>query len=118
MKIPAYVVGGALIAYGAYGLASHVDLIGWAIWFGGAVLVHDLLFAPAVLLAGAVVTHRRTRAALVVAGAVTLVALPMVLGLGKRADNPSILPLPYGRNLLIVLAVIAVAALLRRKRPR
>ncbi|MFC9977969.1 hypothetical protein ACFVH6_44390 [Spirillospora sp. NPDC127200] len=117
-RLPAYAAGGALIAYGGYGLASHVDLLDWAVWVGGAVLVHDLVFAPAVLLAGAAVTHRRTRAALVVAGAVTLVALPMVLGLGRRPDNASILPLPYGRNLLIVLAVIAVAAFLFRKRPR
>ena len=37
-------------------------------------------------------------------------ALPAVLGIGRRADNPSLLPLDYGRNLAAVLAVIALAA--------
>jgi hypothetical protein len=44
--------------------------------------------------------------ALVVSGAVSLVALPLVGGFGGNADNPSANPLPYPRNLAIVLAVV------------
>ncbi|MFC5752873.1 hypothetical protein [Actinomadura rugatobispora] len=118
-RILGHGVGGALIATGLWGLAreSDVDLVGWAVWFGGAVLAHDAVLVPCVLLVGAATTRlprsyrRLVQGALMVGGTVTLVALPFVLGLGRRADNPSILPLPYGRNLLIVLAaVLALAA--------
>lgn len=117
-RIVAYAVGGSLIALGLYGIVAKSDPFGWAVWFGGAVVLHDAIFVPAVLLAGALTTRlpgsyrRRVQAALAMAAAVTLVALPFVLGFGRRADNPSLLPLSYGRNLLIVLAVIAVAATL------
>ena len=36
----------------------------------------------------------------------------MVAGIGRRADNPSILPLDYGRNLLVVLGLIALVTAL------
>jgi hypothetical protein len=49
-----------------------------------------------------------------VAGLVTLATLPTVLALGRRADNPSILPLEYGRNLLIVLALVGLITLVSR----
>ncbi|TDC86020.1 hypothetical protein [Actinomadura sp. 7K507] len=110
--------GGALIATGLAGLAgeSGFDLMGWAAWFGGAVIFHDAVLVPCVLLVGTVTTRlhgsyrRHVQGALMVGGMVTLVALPFVLGQGRRADNPSILPLPYGRNLLIVLATVLVVA--------
>jgi hypothetical protein len=47
-----------------------------------------------------------------VAGILTLVALPWVLGVGADPDNPSFLPRDYGRNLLLVdVGVLVVAAL-------
>lgn len=59
-----------------------------------------------------------------VSGMVGLVALPFVLGLGRRPDDPSALPLDYGRGLAVTLgAVWAGAALtllyrwLRDRRP-
>ncbi|WP_432927361.1 hypothetical protein ACQPZZ_38745 [Microbispora sp. CA-135349] len=36
----------------------------------------------------------------------------MAAGIGRRADNPSLLPLDYGRNLLVVLGLIALVAAL------
>ncbi|MBW8486881.1 hypothetical protein [Actinomadura parmotrematis] len=108
----AYAVGTVLMGIGAYGIVAHVpDLFGWAVWFAGGAVLHDAVFAPAVLLVGAVVTRRPVlQGALAVGGVLTLVALPMVLRLGARPDNPSILPLHYGWNLLIVLAVVAAVA--------
>jgi len=38
--------------------------------------------------------------------------VPVVLVKGRAADNPSLLPHDYGRNLAIVLALILVAGLL------
>ncbi|MFC4536451.1 hypothetical protein [Sphaerisporangium dianthi] len=114
-----YGAGGALVAVGLAGLAvdaRRTDPLGWALWFGGLIAAHDGVVVPLVMtaavLAGAVREPYRfwVRAALGVAAVLSLVAAPMVLGIGRRADDLSVLPLDYGRNLLLVLAVIAVAA--------
>ncbi|RSN40923.1 hypothetical protein, partial [Actinomadura sp. WAC 06369] len=108
--------GLALIAVGLHGVAADVGVTGWAVWFAVPVLVHDAVLVPAVLVAGRLTARlpapARTpvRAGLAAAGSLTLVALPLVLGHGRRADVPSRLPLPYGRNLAVVLTAIAVAA--------
>lgn len=110
--------GLALIAVGLHGVATDVDVAGWAVWFAGPVLAHDAVLVPAVLVAGRLTgrlpapARTPVRAALAAAGCVTLIALPLVLGHGRRADVPSRLPLPYDRNLIIVLTAIAVAAAL------
>ena len=111
-----YAAGAGLVLLGVTGLIKESDPIGWAVWFGGAAVAHDAILVPLVLLAGPALrrTRRAVRAAAIVAGTVTLATLPTVLALGRRADNPSILPLDYGRNLLLVLAACAVAALLPR----
>lgn len=110
-----YAAGAVLIATGLAGLfTSGTSLAGWALWFAGLAVAHDALLVPLVLGAG-----RLTRRApwpyatgLVVAGAVTLVALPAVLGLGRRHGNPSILPQAYGLHLMtiIVLTGLVTAA--------
>ena len=124
----AYATGAALMAFGAAGLLSDpVDThpAGWALWFGGGIIAHDLVIAPLVMAAGWALRPlaRPLRAALLVSVLVTAGALPVVLGLGRRADNPSILPLPYGRNLVFVLAAVwlvtaAVLAWTHRRRRR
>lgn len=111
----AYTAGLALIALGLRGIVMEVPVARWAAWFAGAAILHDGVLVPAVLAAGLVTGllparfRRVVRAALVVAACVTAVALPLVLGYGRRAE-PSRLPLPYERNLLIVLGAIAAVA--------
>jgi hypothetical protein len=46
----------------------------------------------------------------VISLAVTVVALPLVLGRGRIPDNPSVLPLHYGRGLLVIYTIIWAAA--------
>lgn len=127
-----YLVGALTMAWGARGLvtaASDTEPLNWATFFVGGVVLHDLIFVPLVAAVVAVALHhipapfrRYAQGAVLVSGLVTLVALPAVLRLGERPDDPSTLPLPYGRNLLIVLAAVwagsIVAALIgRRRRP-
>ncbi len=128
-----YVAGLALIGVGLRGVVADVGVAGWAVWFVGAAVLHDGVLVPAVLVAGAATGllpaawRPPVRVALIVAGCVSAVALPLVLGYGRRADVPSQLPLPYGRNLTVVLSLIAAAAVLagaarwwagrRRRRP-
>jgi hypothetical protein len=127
----AYGLGAALIGVGGAGLlrdAADTDPVGWLVWVAGAALLHDLVLVPAVLgvalLTGRLpAAYRRPlRVSLVLAASVSAVALPMVLGLGNRAGDPSRLPQAYGVHLAVVLGLIglagAVAAVLRAVRVR
>ncbi|GAA1661809.1 hypothetical protein AB0C27_05765 [Nonomuraea sp. NPDC048882] len=116
MRWVLYAAGAALVGLGFTGLFLDSGPIGWALWFGGVVVAHDGILVPVVLLIGLAVRRAggAVRAVAIVAGTVTLATLPTVLALGRRADNPSILPLDYVRNLLLVLGVLALAALAPR----
>ncbi|MEU6424364.1 hypothetical protein ABZ860_00595 [Microbispora sp. NPDC046973] len=131
-RLLGYGLGGGLIVTGLAGLvvdARLTDPLGWALWFGGLIVAHDGVLVPLVLLTGVAVGRMRApspvRAGLTVAAVLSLLALPMVTGFGRRADNPSLLPLDYGRNLLVVLGLVAlvtalaaIAVRLRAKRRR
>ncbi|MFE6686265.1 hypothetical protein ACFVFQ_07265 [Streptomyces sp. NPDC057743] len=111
------VLGAALLGVGAWLLLDDVrELAGVAVWLAGAVVLHDAVIAPLVLLAGLVLgrggLRGPVRGALIVAGALTVVALPVLLRPGPPA-NPSVLPLDYPRNwLMAVGGVVAVTAVL------
>ncbi|MEU9856187.1 hypothetical protein [Streptomyces sp. NPDC047974] len=111
-----YAVGGlgvGLIGLGAWLVAAQPASGNVLVWLAGALLVHDGLLAPLVLAVGLLIAGRPERGlwrgALVIGGSVVLVTLPLLLRPGP-APNPSALPLPYGRNLVIVLAVVAAGA--------
>ncbi|KJK54050.1 hypothetical protein [Streptomyces sp. NRRL F-4428] len=108
------VFGLMLIGVGGWHLAAQPDPYAVLVWLGGALVLHDVFVAPLVLAAGLLVAAgaagRAVRAALITAGAVVLVVLPLLLRPGAP-PNPSALPLPYGRNLLLVLAAVAVVTL-------
>jgi hypothetical protein len=123
----AHGIGAAAIAYGLYGIVAEADKthpLGWLLWLGGAVIVHDALLVPVVLLVGALTGLLKEpfriplRTGLILAAVTTLATLPTVLGLGRRKDNPSILPLDYPRGLLIVLAAVATVTLIVSVRSR
>lgn len=113
-------VGLALGGLAAMGVGAWVLLVDAApqtpvqvaTWLAGVLVVHDLLLAPLVLLVGLGLTRlparRALRGGLLVAGCVTLVALPPLLRPG-RPRNPTLLPLDYGHNLVTVLLAVAAA---------
>ncbi|MFI1159112.1 hypothetical protein [Streptomyces sioyaensis] len=107
--------GVALMGVGASSLLDVPDLTDVLIWLGGAVFLHDALIAPLVLLVGLVLVcgsvRGPVRGALLVAGALTAVALPVLLRPGPRA-NSSVLPLDYSRNWLLLLAAVATVTAL------
>ncbi|MEU5189136.1 hypothetical protein AB0G83_18605 [Streptomyces klenkii] len=79
-------------------------------WLAGAVLVHDGIVVPLTLLAGLVVVRlrarRAVRAGLLVAASLTAVAYPVLFRPGVP-QNPSVLPLDYLRNWLLLLGLTA-----------
>jgi hypothetical protein len=86
-----------------------------ALWLIGGLVVHDAVLAPALVAFGWVVARllppwaqAPVQAGGLVAAVVTLASVPLLLGFGRRPDNPSANPLDYPRNLLIVLTVVAV----------
>ncbi len=116
-------IGLLVIGFGVFGLLSESRFTqpeNWLTFFVGGLLLHDLVAAPLIALISVILVRfvpARVRpvvqGTLIVAGAVALVAIPVVGGWGKLANNPSLLPLDYGRNLVIVLTVIVgIGALL------
>jgi hypothetical protein len=104
-------LGVATIGYALLAAAADPDVTsGRHTLFLLAVLaLHDALLMPAFLLIGALVHHAAAgpsraiiQAALIATAAVTLVALPLVLGYGRAADNPSALPRDYPAGLALV----------------
>ncbi len=104
-------LGVALVGLGTWLVVDQPDPLGVFVWLAGALVLHDGILAPLVLAVGLLLVGRRRRGllrgALLVAGSVVLVALPLLLRPGAP-PNPSALPLPYGRNLAIVLAAVTV----------
>ncbi|WP_240137183.1 hypothetical protein [Streptomyces sp. MUM 178J] len=119
--------GVLLIAIGGRLLWTGGELSEVAVWLAGAIVLHDGLIAPFVLTVGLLVAsvpaRGLVRGALIVAAALTAIALPPMLAPVRR--NPSVLPLDYPRNWLLAMAAIAVvtalvltARALRGRRPR
>ncbi|MFI6940763.1 hypothetical protein ACIBI4_15930 [Streptomyces sp. NPDC050418] len=106
-------LGVAAMALGAWLLLGVRDPLDVAVWLAGAIVLHDGLVAPLVLgtglLLGGLRARGAVRGALIVAGSLTAVALPVILRPGTPA-NSSVLPLDYGRNWLAAMAVIGLFA--------
>lgn len=108
--------GLAAMAFGADLLVTGRYIRGWMdvlVWMAGIVVVHDGVLAPSVIVLGAAVGarwRRRLRWPFVVAGSLTIVALPLLLREGPAA-NPSVVPLDYPRGLAISVGVVLAVAL-------
>jgi hypothetical protein len=120
--------GWALIGWGVRGaLHHHIDTRPAELgrFFVGGLIIHDLVFVPLVLAAGALLgrtVRGRWRApvqsALIISGCAALFAWPEVRDYARVLHNPSSLPHNYAANLLVVVVVVwagtAVVALVRR----
>lgn len=132
MRRLGYALGLPFVAFGAYlvlNAAPWPALRSVAFWFGGGIVVHDALIAPLAILVGALVlrivptaARAPVQAALIITGCLAIATFPLVWGQGVDPSVPSQFPLPYGRNLLIVLALVWLVAgafaIARARRPR
>ena len=118
--VPAFILGWLVIWYGATrALSNRVDsnpaaLIQHVIAFD---LFHDLILAPVVVLIGWLlgrilppVARGPVRAAAAMTGIILVFAYPLFRRWGVRPTNSSTLPLPYARNIVVVLAVVWATA--------
>jgi hypothetical protein len=109
-------IGLGFLGIGAYALLSQValnTLPNLFLWLVGGLFLHDAILAPIVAIIGfflskslAEGTRHIVEGGLIVAGVISLIALPVVISGGKTESNPSLLPLDYSRNLLVALVII------------
>lgn len=105
-------------AYGIIGVLTDpsISLPNYARYTITVLFGHDLLVLPLAIIVGAVLTRWLpawarpvVQGALFVTAMLTVVALPLVLGHGRRPDDPSALPRDYLRGYAICLAAIWLA---------
>lgn len=122
------IAGGLLVAQ-----VPSRQWLGLAIWLGAAIVLHDGIFAPLVLVGSRVLRRAGRRLswaavavvqiALVVGAALTFVAFPGIRAQQLGARNPTILVFDYAVNLGLAWAVLGavtavVVVLLARRRAR
>lgn len=102
-------------AFGVIGVLTDpsVSLPNYARYTITVLFGHDLLVLPLAIVLGAVLTRWLpgwarpvVQGALFVTAVLTVVALPLVLGYGRRTDDPSALPRDYTRGFLLCLGAI------------
>lgn len=112
--------GIGVMAYALFGAVTDpaTEPLGQLAFLGAVVVAHDAVLVPLTIAVGVLIgrflpvpARRPVRAAALCSLALTLVALPFVLGRGRRPDDPSALPLDYGSGLLILLGIIWAAAI-------
>jgi hypothetical protein len=127
-RIALVVLGGLLLVVAAVALVAGVPVRQWPgilLWLACAVVLHDAVFAPLVLVGTRLLRRAGRRAtwarlavvqvALVVGAALTLVAFPGIRAQAIGARNPSVLVFPYGLHLALLwggIAVVTAAAVL------
>jgi hypothetical protein len=119
-------IAGGLGLLGLGGLVLLLDVnparyLGIALWFAGAIIVHDALIAPGVFVAGIVLRRLGRKlpgvvlaiiqGAIVVLAIITAIVVPEILKKEIGSANPTILPLDYLPNLLGLYLAVAIATL-------
>jgi energy-coupling factor transporter transmembrane protein EcfT len=123
-------IGAITIGYAVLSTFADPDvkLLGVLIFLAAVLVLHDGILLPITIGVGVLFgrlplpARVPVRVAALISLPITIVALPLVLGYGRSPDNPSILPLHYGRGLLVTLAAIwvptAVITAIRLRRHR
>lgn len=114
-------LGAVLVGVGGGALVAGVpprQWIGILLWMAGAVVLHDAVFAPLVLVGSRLLRRVGARiswvqvaivqVALVLGAAITLIAIPGIAAQGVGARNPSVLVFPYALHLGLAWAAIGV----------
>ncbi len=123
-------LGVGVTVYGGWLLLSRTDndqLFDAGIWLASGVVLHDFVLTLGVLAAGALSLRLLPEPAkapavvgMVVLGALTLVAFPVLGRFGAREDNATLLDRPYLVSWLVLVAftvlTVTAASLVRSRR--
>jgi len=115
------VLGTPVMVYGAVELVQQTGwsrAFGVARWFGGGILLHDLVLVPIVLAVVWAIgrwtpppVRTPLRAAVLGSALIVAVGWPGLRGYGNKPDNATIHPLDYGSAVLTLLVLLWVGAL-------
>jgi hypothetical protein len=116
------VVGIGLATYGISQLLTQIPrqtLVLLALWLIGALIIHDVLLAPAVIGVGAALRlyvpdrgRRYLQFALIMAAIVTVIAVPMIYRAHTQPPAKALLLQDFGINLTVLLAAIGCGTLI------
>ncbi len=121
VRIVLGVVGGLLLAYGAGRLLHGLPLptlFVLAGWMLAALVIHHGVLSPAVLAVGAALRSLPDRArgfvqaALIMVGAVTVIAIPLIIRQFSQPAGKAMLLQHYGINLAVLVGIIALGTLI------
>ncbi len=115
-------VGALLIGVGFGLVAAGVPAGQWpgiALWLAGALVLHDAVLAPLLLVGNRLLRRAGggalpwgavavVQAVLVVGGVLTLLAFPALRAQAIGARNPSVLPFDYGAHLAAAWALVGL----------
>ena len=113
-------LGGGAMAYAVVGVLTDRDArpVGHVLFLAGVLVAHDAVLMPAAIGVGVLIgrfvprgIRVTARVAAFVTATVLVIAVPLALGMGKRPDTPSALPLHYGRGLVVTLLLVWTVAL-------
>ncbi len=115
------VAGGLVAGYGALLLVTTVppsSLLRVAVWMVAAVIIHDMIWSPSLLGLGTALDRvpargrRFLQGGLVVAGCLVVVAVPLISRQGSQPSSTTILLQDVGRQLAVLLALVALVTLI------
>jgi hypothetical protein len=111
------IAGILLLLYGLVRLViniSNVDLVWVAVWMAAALIIHDAVIAPGVVGVGWLLrrllpdrARRYVQMGLIIAAAVTIIAIPMIYRRGSQPPQKTLLIQNYGANLALLLGIVA-----------
>jgi hypothetical protein len=113
--------GTVVLLYGVTRLVIEVPgkLAGIALWLVGVVVLHDGILSPLVIGIGWLLARfvaprgrRAVQAALIIAGMLTIIALPLIYRQGTHPTSKAWLLQNYAANLAVLLGLVAAFTLL------
>ena len=111
------ILGSLVLLYGIVNLFIHIPiqtLLMVAVWLVAALIIHDAVIAPSVVGIGWLLrrllpdrARRYVQMGLIMAAAVTIIAIPMIIREGSQPPQKTLLIQNYAANLALLLGIIA-----------
>ena len=111
------ILGILVLLYGIVNLFIHIPiqtLLMVAVWLVAALIIHDAVIAPSVVGVGWLLrrllpdrARRYVQMGLIMAAAVTIIAIPMIIREGSQPRQKTLLIQNYAANLALLLGIIA-----------